>query len=63
MAGAGCCALYTVLCRKLLIDDSTLPVVLVQQLAALAFAAVLAAAFAVAGQVALPTTGSAAVWA
>jgi probable blue pigment (indigoidine) exporter len=36
------CALYTVLTRRLLLDDSSLTVVLVQQLAALAFALVVA---------------------
>jgi probable blue pigment (indigoidine) exporter len=36
------CALYTVLTRRLLLDDSSLSVVLVQQTAALAFAIVLA---------------------
>ena len=35
------CALYTVLTRRLLLDDSSLAVVLVQQLAALAFALVI----------------------
>lgn len=36
------CAFYTVLTRRLLLDDSSLAVVLVQQLAALAFALVIA---------------------
>ena len=43
IAAVLCCALYSVLTRRLLLDDAALPVVLVQQLAALAFAIVLAA--------------------
>jgi drug/metabolite transporter (DMT)-like permease len=43
VAAVLCCALYSVLTRRLLLDDAALPVVLVQQLAALAFAIVLAA--------------------
>lgn len=43
IAAVLCCALYSVLTRRLLLDDAALPVVLVQQLAALAFAVVLAA--------------------
>jgi len=56
LAGVACCALYTVLCRRLLLDDATLPIVLVQQLAALGFAIVLAAAFAATGHLTLPTS-------
>jgi probable blue pigment (indigoidine) exporter len=42
MLGVGCCALYTVLTRHLVLDDTSLTVVLAQQLAALAFAVLLA---------------------
>jgi drug/metabolite transporter (DMT)-like permease len=42
VAAVGACALYTVLTRRLLIDDASLPVVLVQQAAALGFAVALA---------------------
>ena len=42
LVSVGCCALYTVLTRRLLLDDSSLTVVLVQQAAALVFAIVLA---------------------
>jgi probable blue pigment (indigoidine) exporter len=38
LAGVGACAVYTVICRKLLADDSALTVVLAQQAAALLFA-------------------------
>jgi probable blue pigment (indigoidine) exporter len=41
VAGVGACAVYTVLCRKLLTDDAALPVVLVQQASALVFAVAL----------------------
>ena len=41
LAAVGCCALYSVATRRLLLDDASLPVVLNQQVAALAFAAVL----------------------
>lgn len=44
LVGVGCCALYTVLTRRLLLDDSSLTVVLAQQVAALVFAALLATA-------------------
>jgi len=43
LVSVGFCALYTVLTRRLLLDDSSLTVVVVQQLAALGFAVVLAA--------------------
>jgi probable blue pigment (indigoidine) exporter len=62
LAGVTCCALYTVLCRRLLLDDATLPVVLVQQLAALGFATLLATAFAIAGHLTLPTSVPAGSW-
>ena len=42
LAGVGCCALYTVLTRSMLLDDSSLTVALAQQAAALAFALTLA---------------------
>jgi drug/metabolite transporter (DMT)-like permease len=42
LAGVGCCALYTVLTRRLLLDDSSLTVALAQQAAALVFAVLLA---------------------
>lgn len=41
VAGVGACAVYTVLCRKLLTEDTALRVVLVQQVSALVFALVL----------------------
>jgi drug/metabolite transporter (DMT)-like permease len=40
LAGVAACAAYTVICRKLLADDTTLTVVIVQQTAALVFAIV-----------------------
>ena len=42
LTAVGCCALYTVLTRSLLLDDASLTVVLAQQLSALTFAVVLA---------------------
>jgi drug/metabolite transporter (DMT)-like permease len=42
LAGVGCCALYSVLTRRLLLDDSSLVVALSQQAFALGFAVVLA---------------------
>lgn len=45
----GFCSLYAVLTRRLLLDDSSVAVVLAQQLAALAFAVVLATVVAIAG--------------
>jgi drug/metabolite transporter (DMT)-like permease len=42
LVSIGFCALYAVLTRRLLLDDSALTVVLTQQVAALAFAAALA---------------------
>jgi probable blue pigment (indigoidine) exporter len=44
-----CCALYTVLARRLMLDDSSLTIVLAQQAAALTFAVVLATVVAVGG--------------
>lgn len=49
MAAVACCALYTVATRQLLLDDASLPVVLAQQVAALAFAVLLATTVDVAG--------------
>ena len=42
LAGVGACAGYTVLTRRLLVNDASLPVVLLQQTAALVFAVLLA---------------------
>ncbi len=44
LAAVACCAFYTVLARRLLLDDSSLRVVLAQQLVALGFAVALATA-------------------
>ena len=49
LAGVGCCAVYTVLTRRLLLDDSSLTVALAQQAAALVFAVLLATAAEAAG--------------
>lgn len=49
LVSIGFCALYSVLTRRLLLDDSSLNVVLAQQAAALVFAVALAAAVEVAG--------------
>jgi drug/metabolite transporter (DMT)-like permease len=49
LVSVGFCALYTVLTRRLLLDDSSLSVVLLQQAAALAFAVVLATIVGLAG--------------
>jgi drug/metabolite transporter (DMT)-like permease len=49
LTAVGCCALYTVGARQLLLDDASLPVVLAQQIAALAFAVLLSAGVEVAG--------------
>jgi drug/metabolite transporter (DMT)-like permease len=49
LVSVACCALYTVLARRLLLDDSSLSVVLAQQAAALAFAIVLATIATMAG--------------
>ena len=49
LASVGCCALYTVLTRRLLLDDSSLNVVIAQQTAALVFAVVLASVVDLAG--------------
>ena len=49
LVSVGFCALYTVLTRRLLLDDFSLNVVLVQQVAALGFAVVLASVVDVAG--------------
>lgn len=43
LAAVTACALYTVLARRLMLDDASLSIVLVQQAAALAFATLLAA--------------------
>lgn len=44
LVSIGCCALYTVLTRRLMLDDSSLIVVLAQQAVALVFAVLLATA-------------------
>jgi drug/metabolite transporter (DMT)-like permease len=49
LAGVGCCALYTVLARRMLLDDASLTVVLAQQVMALLFAVLLATAAEVVG--------------
>jgi len=60
VAAVGACALYTVLTRRLLLDDGSLEVVLVQQLAALGFAVVVAlATWVISGStLGLPSEGS-----
>ena len=49
LVSIGCCALYSVLTRRMLLDDSSLTVVLAQQAAALAFAVMLATVVDLAG--------------
>jgi probable blue pigment (indigoidine) exporter len=49
LVSIGCCALYTVLTQRLMLDDSSLNVVLAQQAAALVFALILATVVALAG--------------
>ena len=49
LVSIGFCATYTVLTRRLMLDDSSLTVVLIQQAAALAFAVVLATAVGLGG--------------
>jgi probable blue pigment (indigoidine) exporter len=49
LVSIGFCALYSVLTRRLLLDDSSLTVVLAQQAAALGFAVILATAVGLAG--------------
>jgi drug/metabolite transporter (DMT)-like permease len=49
LVSIGCCALYTVLTRRLMLDDSSLNVVLAQQAAALLFALLLATFVGLAG--------------
>lgn len=51
LAAVSACALYTVWARRLIADDASLPVVLAQQAAALAFAVVLAGVVSAAGGV------------
>lgn len=50
LVSIGFCALYTVLTRRLMLDDSSLTVVLAQQAAALAFAVVLASVVSLGGR-------------
>jgi probable blue pigment (indigoidine) exporter len=49
LVSIGCCALYTVLTRRLMLDDSSLHVVVAQQVVALVFAVLLATAVTVLG--------------
>jgi len=64
LAAVACCALYTVAARQLLPGDASLPVVLAQQFAALAFAVVLATTVELAGGTGWSLGGhSAATWA
>jgi probable blue pigment (indigoidine) exporter len=49
LVSVACCAVYTVLTRRLLLDDSSLGVVLAQQAAALVFAGILATVVALLG--------------
>ena len=63
VAAVGCCALYAVLTRRLLLDDSSLGVVLVQQVAALSLAVVLAGAAVVVGAADLGLPRDVATWA
>lgn len=63
LVSVGFCAAYTVLTRRLLLDDSSLTVVLAQQTAALGFAIVLATAVDVVGGTGWELTGlSATAW-
>jgi drug/metabolite transporter (DMT)-like permease len=63
LVSVGFCATYTVMTRRLLLDDSSLTIVLLQQAAALAFAVVLATATEVVGGTGWDLTGlSAAAW-
>jgi probable blue pigment (indigoidine) exporter len=50
LVSIACCALYTVLTRRMMLDDSSLNVVLAQQVAALAFALLLATFVTLAGR-------------
>lgn len=62
LAAVTACALYTVLTRRLLLDDGPTVVVLAQQLAALGFALVLAGGAALAGVADLGFPDGAATW-
>lgn len=57
LVSIGFCAVYTVLTRRMLLDDSSLTVVLAQQLAALGFAVVLATVVELAGGTGWETSG------
>ncbi len=61
LAGVGACAAYTVICRKMLAEDSTITVVLIQQSCALVFAVALFSAAHLAG--ARPGVTDVSVWA
>jgi probable blue pigment (indigoidine) exporter len=57
LVSIGCCALYTVLTRRMMLDDSSLNVVLAQQAAALGFAVVLATVVTLVGGTGWDLTG------
>ena len=64
LVSVGFCAAYTVLTRRLLLDDASLTVALVQQVAALTFAVLLATGVALVGGTGWDLAGhSAGVWA
>lgn len=62
LGAVAACASYTVLARRLLLDDASVSVALVQQVAALAFAVVVLAVALVAGGGEVGAPGSAEVW-
>lgn len=61
LVSVGFCAVYTVLTRRMMLDDSSLTVVLLQQATALAFAVVLATVVGLAGGAGWDLTGLSAV--
>ncbi len=63
VAAVAACAAYAVLTRRLILDDSSLSVVLVQQVAALCFAVVVAGAASVIGAADLGLPADLATWA
>jgi len=63
VAAVAACAFYAVLTRRLLLDDSSLAVVLVQQVTALCFAALLAGTASALGAAELGLPDDAATWA
>jgi drug/metabolite transporter (DMT)-like permease len=60
LAGVGACAMYTVICRRLLADDSALTVVMIQQLCALGLAVALFIIFHYAGST--PAVAGVSAW-